>query len=1239
MKSENNIEEVINLFESFGGIINYRSDNLSLITGSFPSSQINSLAAVSITNIGLIEMVRPIIKTSDDALNLTNINQYAWQELDYTGDPNTSIAILDTGFDDSHPVLGNYSDQDFTNDSVKMVGWYDATNDYSPLPEDFAGHGSHVAGIAVGWPYNNTGGNGIETTWSTSFTYSTDLPSEVGFYKYINLTAPGSIEENFFWKKTGPGGTVTTKGTGLYLIAPNGTLVDSDTVGTSGNNFTVSYTVSATELGLFRLFLGFTYDNSDTLYLVLYGNHAYSDALLSNNARFSGVAPDTKLVGVKVFNNMGSGTSSDLVKGLDWVRNNKETFHITVASMSLSFPCLSTGCTDSYRVPSVEYSTTVLVNSGVVVFVSAGNDYHTGLDMIGTPSNIDGVITVAATDDFHNIADYSSEGPGIGSNSTKPDLSAPGGVSTQGAILQVDSNDNDGDNNNSEIADFQPNDFTFIQGTSMATPHAAGIATLMVDAMGGFNNWNYSLSESWRIKQYMLMSTWSSYGTDRGEKDNIEGWGEIQADAALNLINKSIYTINSTITSSLSDYRLGTKIWGRPVNFNSETMYNLQVDVTERLDIDLYLYSKDFDTYGCPQLLDIAQSDKIGGSEFLTFNPTESGTYYLFIKTYSGSGNFTLKSTSYDTPNPTVQIINPIEGSSKTETYTVQISASSDTGINLVYARFSDSWVFQQLNYNSSSSYYEFELNTTQFSSGTYHSIVAKAVDNSGRIAYNNTAYSITAPKTILLVDDDTGANYETYYRLCFETLGISYDVFTVSSNGPTASEMGNYSGVVWFTGDDISTTLTPTDQSELQSYLNNNGNLFISGQDIGYDITGSQFYRNYLHATYNGDSANPKSSVQGLTNPFSGSTYDLGGSESADNNNYPDYISARPGADLVMQYSASQGAAITYSGTYNIIYFAFAFESLSNSTARIDAMNRTLEFLGVPTGFNVTFANLTANSNNYLTSNNIFLNWTTYGSPDYVQLFVNNSEYGIFTNNSLNFPLVDNIYDLSLVAIKNDIHYRIYSHVTVDTLTPVISISFPINNYNTSNQYINLTWTALDVTSGIKNITLFRNNTLIETLFEKEFYNLTLPSDGNFNVTITAYDKAGWTQTNTTWIRLDRIFPFVTLQDTSNGTFHPTGTLFNFSFTDFGSGVELIYYSWDSNTNTTYIEPLPVQEGSHILTIWVKDFANNWNKTIYEFTTVPQIPVFHSPLILVLVINLVLIAIYINKRKEKYKD
>jgi subtilisin family serine protease len=92
--------------------------------------------------------------------------------------------------------------------------------------------------------------------------------------------------------------------------------------------------------------------------------------------------------------------------------------------------------------------------------------------------------------------------------------------------------------------------------------------------------------------------------------------------------------------------------------------------------------------------------------------------------------------------------------------------------------------------------------------------------------------------------------------------------------DGPPVNKLSQYKLVMWFTGDEYSNTLTLADQANLQSYLDNGGRIFISGQDIGFDIRSGSFYQNYLHAHFLTDNANGRI-FTGLNN-FSGLSVEL---------------------------------------------------------------------------------------------------------------------------------------------------------------------------------------------------------------------------------------------------------------------------------------------------------------------------------------------------------------------------
>jgi hypothetical protein len=134
-----------------------------------------------------------------------------------------------------------------------------------------------------------------------------------------------------------------------------------------------------------------------------------------------------------------------------------------------------------------------------------------------------------------------------------------------------------------------------------------------------------------------------------------------------------------------------------------------------------------------------------------------------------------------------------------------------------------------------------------------------------------------SAPPKVLVVEDahsDYGVSnseIESYYTGVLDTIGLTYDTCTVSTStddGPAYDGQGgcsediggmkNYDIVIWFTGNDYGNTLRPNDQTNISRYLDNGGRLFITGQDVGYDLVGLgngiNFYKNYLHAYYSKD-------------------------------------------------------------------------------------------------------------------------------------------------------------------------------------------------------------------------------------------------------------------------------------------------------------------------------------------------------------------------------------------------
>jgi subtilisin len=192
-----------------------------------------------------------------------------------------------------------------------------------------------------------------------------------------------------------------------------------------------------------------------------HGTHvAGTIGALDNGIGVVGVAPGARIWAVKVLSSSGSGYSSQIVAGIDWVAAHAST--IEVANMSLGGAGFSQAEYDAIQ---------GAVNAGVAFAVAAGNDDDDANNY--SPGGFDNVLSVSALADFNGLpgggaaatcradmddtlADFSNWGPEI-------DIAAPGVC-----ILST--------------YPLEQGEYGTISGTSMASPHAAGALALLASA-------------------------------------------------------------------------------------------------------------------------------------------------------------------------------------------------------------------------------------------------------------------------------------------------------------------------------------------------------------------------------------------------------------------------------------------------------------------------------------------------------------------------------------------------------------------------------------------------------------------------------------------------------------------------------------------------------------------------------------------------------------------------------------
>jgi hypothetical protein len=216
--------------------------------------------------------------------------------------------------------------------------------------------------------------------------------------------------------------------------------------------------------------------------------------------------------------------------------------------------------------------------------------------------------------------------------------------------------------------------------------------------------------------------------------------------------------------------------------------------------------------------------------------------------------------------------------------------------------------------------------------------------------------FSLQPTPCVLVVDDDydnEGNSYDdqAYYTAALESLYASYDVWVVpdDADGPSLYALRLYRGVIWLTGRDWDYTLTPLDQDALAAYLDGGGRLFVSGQDIGWDIARAgepPFYRDYLHAAYLGDdSGYYELAGAGF---LSGTAVTIQGGDGADNQDFPSDVDVVGDGVGVFRYVGDgDWAATAYeTDTFRVVYFAFGFEGINRAADRREVMERVLGYL-----------------------------------------------------------------------------------------------------------------------------------------------------------------------------------------------------------------------------------------------------------------------------------------------------
>lgn len=585
-----------------------------------------------------------------------------------------------------------------------------------------------------------------------------------------------------------------------------------------------------------------------------------------------GVAPGARWIGVKVLDRYGYGYDSWIHAGFQWLLAPD-------GDPSLAPDVVNCSWGEENGASTVfQNDIRALRAAGIFVVFANGNSGPTPGTVI-SPASLPEAFAVGASDPYDGVAGFSSRGPSPWGE-VRPHVVAPG-VSVRSAL--------------------PGGTYGRMSGTSMATPHVAGLVALLRAVSP-----NLSITQT----AYLITATAVPFSTTIPNNDS--GWGRIDAFAAVSLLMDA-GTVQGTVRRSGD---------GAPIPGATVTAVLRGDGTTGRATTD------ESGRY----LLPLAPGTYDLTAAAFGYGPV---TRYGIVITTGAvvTADFSLPAL----PTGTLQVWVTDGATGAPVTATLRVLDTPLTATASV---------------------------TTFALPGGVYTVSARAVGyfvvnaTAPVTVGETTALTLTLPPAPSVLLIDSGAWYYesqiVYYRQALDDLALAYDehiIRRIPDDVPTADLLAPYDVVVWSAPWDAPGLIGA--QDVITEYLFFGGRLLVSGQDVGFLDAGMPYYERYLKSRLIADNSNIHR-LDGLPDgPFAGMSITIAGPGGADNQRFPDVVdTADPDAAVPVLTYRDDGYGGVGAGTclpYRSLYLSFGFEAITARETRREVMRRALDWLTAP--------------------------------------------------------------------------------------------------------------------------------------------------------------------------------------------------------------------------------------------------------------------------------------------------